>query len=65
MTYTTRQELREARESAGLSQAMLAKAIGVSERQLIRIENGTSNLSGPVAIAVWHVLNCPKENAPG
>lgn len=40
-----RQRLRQAREAAGLSRAELARRLGITETQVIRVENGTRSTS--------------------
>lgn len=40
-----RQQLREAREAAKLSRAELAQRLGITETQVLRIENGTRSTS--------------------
>ena len=46
----TPENLIDCRVAAGLTQATLAKYLGISERQVIRYENGKSKIPGPVSI---------------
>lgn len=46
------EQLRRARYVLGLSQAEMAKMLGISRRQLIRYEKGDARTPGPVAVAV-------------
>lgn len=48
----TVEELKQARATLGLSQERLAILLGLSKRQVERIEGHKSNLSGPICLAV-------------
>lgn len=69
LKITTGQELREARQAAGLSAGQLAELLRLSPdngaNHVRRVERGKAALTGPMAIAAEHVLLCPKENTPG
>ena len=47
-----RNDVRELRQSAGLSQAALGEFLGVSRQTVIAIENGRYDPSLPLAIAI-------------
>jgi putative transcriptional regulator len=47
-----RNDVRELRQAAGLSQAALGEALGVSRQTVIAIENGRYDPSLPLAIAI-------------
>lgn len=52
----TPQELREARERAGLTLARLAGILGVSHRTVKRWENGETRFGKVEQIAIRHIL---------
>lgn len=41
-------EFRAARESLGLTQPAMGKALGISTRQVQRLESGEQGISGPI-----------------
>jgi DNA-binding XRE family transcriptional regulator len=43
-------DLTGARHTLGVSQKTLARFVGVSERQMIRYENGHSPIPGPLSL---------------
>jgi putative transcriptional regulator len=47
-----RNDVRELRQAAGLSQAALGESLGVSRQTVIAIENGRYDPSLPLAIAI-------------
>ena len=52
----TGKEAKAMREAAGLNRTELAARLGVTERTVYRYEDGESQISGPVAIALRQVL---------
>lgn len=52
----TGQELRIAREKVGLNRTQLAAALGVSERQVYRYEDGSTEIMLHMQLAIAHVL---------
>lgn len=57
--------LKRIRETAGITQAELAKASGISVRVLQNYEQGTRPLNGARAITVYQIakaLNCTVED---
>ena len=57
---TNGQELREARQAAGLSAGQLAKLLRLSPENganhVRRVERGSATLTGPMALAAEYVL---------
>ena len=51
-----RQEIREARQRLRVTQAQLARALGVSTRSVINWEMGDVPISTIVALAIRHLL---------
>src|SRR6267378_790919 len=49
-------QLREARESQGLSQVELGKRLGVSQSQITRIERGASDIRLSTLVETAHAL---------
>lgn len=49
-------QLREARESQGLSQVELGKRLGVAQSQITRIERGTSDIRLSTLVETAHAL---------
>lgn len=61
-TYTTGQQIREARNAAGLSLSQMAALLGLADNgadHLRKVETGSRTLTGPMGLACWHILNCP------
>ncbi len=56
-----RNDLRERRERAGLSQGALAAALGVSRQTVNSIETGRYDPSLPLAFAIARYFNCTIE----
>jgi putative transcriptional regulator len=56
-----RNDVRQLRETAGLSQAGLGAALGVSRQTIISIENGRYDPSLPLAIAIARYFGRPVE----
>ena len=49
-------ELREARDSARLSQAMLSERLGITPRHYRRLESGVTPISKHMQIAIMSIL---------
>lgn len=56
-----RNDVRELRESAGLSQGALGEALGVSRQTVNSIETGKYDPSLPLAIAIARFFNSTVE----
>jgi putative transcriptional regulator len=54
--------LREARETAGLTQGQLAEAIGVSRKTINTVENGVFVPSTVIALKLARALGCRVED---
>lgn len=51
-------KLRQARRTAGLSQATLAEELGVTFQQVQKYEKGSNRISAPKLVQVCKVLGC-------
>lgn len=56
------ENLKRMREEKGLSQAALAKAVGVSQGLIAQVERGTKTLTLPTAKAIVDKLGCSLED---
>ena len=56
------ENLKRMREEKGLSQAALAKAVGVSQGVIAQVERGTKTLTLPTAKAIVDKLGCSLED---
>ena len=56
------ENLKRMREEKGLSQAALAKAVGVSQGLIAQVERGTKSLTLPTAKAIVDKLGCSLED---
>ena len=56
----TPQQLKDLRRAAGVSQAALARKLGMSESQVQRWETGKNPISSVADIAIRAVLGVPK-----
>jgi len=56
------ENIRNARERAGLTQARLAEQAGVTQAMLCQIERGTKNPSLQLGAEIAKILNCSLES---
>ena len=56
------ENIRRAREAAGLRQVELAEQAGVTQAMLCQIERGTKNPSLQIGAEIAKILNCSLES---